>query len=187
MEYHKPFKPGRNLQSGRGPRDLQRIQNTTHLVAANNIDLVKELKSQIAFLREELNSRPVQKGYSAEEFDAELVKVSEQIMIDIEKKFKSEIEILKTKLEAAEEIIRIKEDTILTLKSAADSVAVVNSVTDSNNRPQMEEAFIDPLAKDAQDGLESHIIVRDDIQEDEQVDYKVDKLKALLGRLPKGE
>lgn len=235
MEYNKPFKQGRSLQSGRGPRDLQRARFAPQKTATDDtFMLIKELRAQITLLREELNSRPAQEGYSTEEFNRELVKASEQIMHDIENKFKTELSILKqqinkykeeatesnvtiteyrlkikelkgiidklkndvrgynsevamlrTKLESANEIIKVKDDTILTLKSTTGAVAVVSTPIDSA-RPQMEEAFVDPLEKDAKDGLESHIEVKEDIQEDEEVSHKIGKLKELLGSLPIG-
>lgn len=242
MKYNKPFKEGRALRGGRGPRDLQRdmIKHTV-IASVDNSDLIEELRSQIRLLREELKVRPTQKGYSAEEFDEELVKASEQIMNDIESKFKTEIDslkhdinnykqtvlglsdelesekynnhlkdkdlkrieekisilnkeisnlekevgILEVQLKSTEEIIKAKDDTIMTLKTTAGVAVAIIEDTDPD-RPQMEKVFVDPLERDANGNLESFIEVKEDIQEDEKVDEKVDKLKALLGKLPIG-
>lgn len=232
IKYHKPqpFKEGRALRSGRGPRDLQRDKALQPTVSVDNTSIVAELKSQIGLLRDELHTRPVQKGYSAEEFDAELVKATEQIidgvenkskakvaklkkiitdyeqtmaglsnelttvrsklqfkekevvkLIDKIRKYESKIEILDNKLISAEEIIKTKDDSISTLKTTG---LVVES-TDPD-RPQMEEAFVDPLEKGFDQSLELHIKIKEDIQGDTKVDAKVDKLKSLLGKLPVG-
>jgi len=75
-----------------------------------------------------------------------------------------------------------KEELIETLKSKVGSF--VEEMVDTN-RPKMEQRFIDPLEKDAGEGLESHIDITDvTASEKDNMSEKVDKLKNLLGKLP---
>lgn len=195
IKYHKPFKEGRALGLGRGPRDLQRDKILRPTVSVDNTDLVEELRAQINLLREELQNQKVQKGYSAEEFDVELIKTTKQIIIDVENKskdklnklkkiitdYESKIEILNNKLISAEEIIKTKDDSIAVLKTNVNAIESTDP-----DRPQMEEAFVDPLEKGIDQNLELHIKIKEDIQGDTKVDAKVDKLKSLLGKSPLG-
>ena len=52
------------------------------------------------------------------------------------------------------------------------------------DRPQMEQVFVDPLEEDAGEGMKASINIETVVKEGEVGD-KVDKLKSLLGHLPK--
>jgi hypothetical protein len=110
-----------------------------------------------------------------------------------EKLNKLEIEIsdaseLKKQIAVLEQSLVGKDELIDMLKSRP---AIINgeivNVTDPD-RPQMEQKFIDPLEKDAGDGMKSNITAREltrDVDEPDHID-QVSKLKSLLGnKLPK--
>jgi len=52
------------------------------------------------------------------------------------------------------------------------------------DRPKMEQVFVDPLEEGAGEGMKASIHIETVVKEDEVGD-KVDKLKSLLGHLPK--
>lgn len=93
----------------------------------------------------------------------------------------------KEKVLILEQSIKAKEEVIETLKSRP--IIVKGSVEDEDfvdvpKRPQMENKFIDPLGKDDGKGLKSNIKVKTESREG-KVDDKVNKLKNLIGGLPK--
>ena len=52
-------------------------------------------------------------------------------------------------------------------------------------RPKMETTFIDPLEKDADDGLTAHIDAEEvEVKEKDKIYSNVEKLKGLMGKLP---
>lgn len=75
-----------------------------------------------------------------------------------------------------------KEELVETLKSRP---AIMNGeVIIDPERPQMEQVFVDPLEKDAGEGMKSSITI-ETVTKEEEVEDKVDKLRGLLGKLPK--
>lgn len=112
-----------------------------------------------------------------------LINTSEELNIA-----KIELAVVKSKLESKDELLKVKDDTINTLKDRPVNVNVSGAViADSpeieENRPKMEHTFIDPTEKKE---LAPHLKFKDVVvEEKEAMSNKVDKLKNLLGGLPK--
>jgi len=192
INYPKEFvKPdGRKLVSG-GPRDLQRRQLNHQPVGESDLGV---LKKEFNRLREELKeTQKIPAGFfSPEQVDEEVRNAVEQAVketmasiknpnhdknkLEVDE-LKKEIAFLKQSLEGKEEVI-----DVLRLKVSINEDVVIDS-----DRPKMEHQFIDPLDKDAGKGLKSHIDIMDvPTDEKDNMFEKVDKLKGLLGKLPKG-
>lgn len=62
--------------------------------------------------------------------------------------------------------------------------AIIGDEAVDPDRPKMEQVFVDPLEDGAGNGLKSTINI-ETINGDEEVENKVDKLRGLLGKLPK--
>jgi hypothetical protein len=98
----------------------------------------------------------------------------------------------KTKLEidnkGYKEVLKVKDEMIEVLKQKQQVVHVSEDgfIETDPNRPKIEDVYIDPLEKTSGDGFEKHITV-DDVptEEKEKITDKVDKLKNLMGKLPK--
>ena len=89
---------------------------------------------------------------------------------------------LNKQIAVLEQELKGKEELVETLKSRP---AIMNGeVIIDPERPQMEQVFVDPLEEDAGEGMKSSIKIETIIKEDE-VESKVDKLRDLLGQLPK--
>ena len=94
-----------------------------------------------------------------------------------------DVEELKREIAILEQKLVGKEEVITALKSRP---AIVDDEIIEPGRPQIEKVFIDPLEKDAGDGLESHIDIKE-ITKEEKVDERVNKLRDLIGnKLPGG-
>lgn len=105
-------------------------------------------------------------------------------------RLESELQIIeeyKNKVLLLEQTIKGKDELIDTLKSRPIVVkgsAEMEEDPEATKRPQMEQKFIDPLDKNAGEGLKPNIKI-DSLAKDDKVDEKVNKLKNLLGGLPK--
>jgi len=177
---------------GIGPRDLQKKQSLSHIPpSAVEAELVKKLTEQVGVLTAELARRPAVesaagqpsggKTYSAEEFDEELIKQIKQAIKETEKEFKNEIKSLKAELKTKDDIVKAKDETIHILKLKAvreDEVFV-----EDPDRPEMEDVFIDPSSKEDGKNMKSYITLES--KEDDNIGDKVNKLKSLIGGLPK--
>jgi hypothetical protein len=87
---------------------------------------------------------------------------------------------LKKQIAVLEQVIQGKEELIETLKSRP--AIVDGEIITEPDRPQMENIFVDPLEKDAGEGMKDSINIEDVTPDDqENIDNKVDKLKDLLG------
>lgn len=193
MEYHKEavYKKDRVLL-GRGPRDLQKKQQVvTNVTNPVEAELIKHLSNQVNELTEALDKKNTGKVFTAEEFDTELIKQIEQAIKETEIQFKEEISELNNKIKYLESEIRVKEATIVDKNEIIETlkISLLNKseddviITDSK-RPVMEEVFIDPTEKDAGKGMKSHIKL-EDVESEEDIGNKVNKLKSLIGGLPK--
>jgi len=89
---------------------------------------------------------------------------------------------LKKQIAVLEQEISGKEELIETLKTRP--AILEGEVFTDPDRPQMEQVFVDPLEENAGEGMKSSITIEEVTKEDE-VDDKVDKLRGLLGKLPK--
>jgi chromosome segregation ATPase len=101
---------------------------------------------------------------------------------------KTDLAVSNSKLESKDEIIKIKDDTISTLKSTPVNIQITDSQTTKtaipeSARPKMEQVFIDP--SDTKKSMAPHLNFKDvKIAEQEKMSSKVAKLKDLLGSLP---
>ena len=183
INYPKEFiKPdGRKLRSG-GPRDLQRRQE---VIQNKEID-IDELEKQFDKLKNELKKpqRQPEGFFSPEQVDEEIRKAVEQAITEITQSDSSEeVNELKKEIAVLKQNLTGKKELIETLKHRTSTFVVEDVEPD---RPKMEQQFIDPLEKDAGKGLKSHIDITDvSTIETEDMSEKVNKLKGLLGKLPK--
>jgi len=101
---------------------------------------------------------------------------------------KTDLAVANSKLESKDEIIKIKDDTINTLKSTPVNIQITDSqttksVVSESSRPKMEQVFIDP--SDTKNSMAPHLNFKDvKIAQQEKMSSKVAKLKDLLGSLP---
>ena len=121
----------------------------------------------------------------------------------LEERFNNTISQLEDKLKLTEEKLIVKEETIETLKTEKDetvknllkeynkkveelarSISLKELEVDDPNRPKIEKVFIDPLEKGAGNELKPHVVVEEDSKKESAKD-KLDKLKGLMGGLPK--
>lgn len=143
-------------------------------ISTDNEALVKDLRLQIASLKEQLKSSK-QVGYTADEFNDALVDEIQKAAITIRKEFESEINTLKTSLKAKEEVIEA-------LKLSISSGAVVQDITSTvdGSRPVIEDnIFINPEISG--DGLTSHIKVEEK-KDSKNINSQISKLKDILGK-----
>lgn len=200
MKYKKEhIKPnGRKLIRG-GPRDLQNRQKQQLSNVVDPTDLIKELKGEIDKLSEELRERPVVNGYSGEQMDDEIrtavtdaVKDLKEDMVqsnDKEQKLAVELtekekELEKIKNAHNEEIRKLLTEHSEKLERLTATVMGGTAVQHpDNDRPQLEDVFIDPLeddaGKDLKPFLEEKII---SVDEKDNMFDKVDKLRGMLGK-----
>jgi len=125
---------------------------------------------------------------------------------ELERRYTNTISQLEDRLKLAEEKVEAKEEVIENLKAEKDqtikrlledhtrkieeltkSISLKELEVDDPDRPRMEDIFIDPVEAGAGKDLESHVEIGDDISlnRKEEITKKVDKLKDLMGRLPK--
>lgn len=216
MRYNKEHikKDGRHLLRG-GPRDIQRRQAMAELQGDQSV-IVDLLKQEIADLKRELSNRPKGKGggFTAEEVDMEIHKAVESAVKELTTEFEKEkdklqhdinnfkqiveavqkeksrnlieVEKLNAKIETQQALLAEKDARIEELKQMRTSVPVAYQQKEDPDRPKMEEVFVDPLEKDAGEGMEAHINVSDiTIDEKENMEDKVNKLRNIMGKLKK--
>jgi hypothetical protein len=130
----------------------------------------------------------------------------DQKVTELEKRYIHTISQLEDRLKLAEEKVEAKEEVIESLKAEKDqtikrlledhtrkideltkSISLKELEVDDPDRPRMEDIFVDPIEAGAGKDLESHVEIGDDISisRKENMAKKVDKLKDLMGRLPK--
>ena len=174
---------------GSGPRDLQ-LKRLLEIRAAEasppreDSALLSTLQAQVAILTEQINSRPLT-TYKNEDIDEEVRKAVEETKQTLEDRFKvkeleykEKIETLKYKLVSQEEVIKNKDMVIAALSNSTEAKTI-------NPRPKMEQVFIDPAEK--RDSVEAHIKVEDTASstKKEEMQASVNKLKNLMGGLPR--
>ena len=207
MKYNKEIvkADGRRLLRG-GPRDMQTKQAVSQYESfiSEQSTVIEVLRQEIKNLKDELSNRSNSRGggeFTGEQVDEEINKAVLQTINELNGKHEAEVkelkfriaalssenEHLKKKIELKEKDSVSVEDLkkqIEALAKAVESGVSVRTQEDSE-RPQFEEVFIDPVEKDADKHLESHIKVYDvSINTKEEMGDKVNKLKSLLGKLP---
>lgn len=180
---NKVIKKGRFLHS-RGPRDHQRrLENNTNNIIPSDFST-----------------------YTKEQIDDILNKVLEESSLELEKKYIVEINSLKEIiLDKKNELINSnkmiselnqkldKKDLLiadLTNKIVKGAVMVASKDhTQSeqvDDRPSMEQVFIDPTKKGAENDFKSHIVTKEEVSTKQPIAFNINKLKALMGnKLPK--
>jgi len=188
MEYPKEFIKGGNRKLiASGPRYLQRKQEIQQFTDQN----IGALKKQIEELKHELYKDNSNKNFfSSEEIDEEIRKTVNEVLNDInlnENKVKEyEFKVLDfdnknkkliNEVNSLKQIIDAKNELINVLKSNIVGSTINNEI--ENDRPKMEENFIDPLDKNAGNGLKS-FLKSDEIKQVDDLYGKVDKLRKLF-------
>jgi hypothetical protein len=197
---------GRKLNRS-GPRDMQARTAGSY---TPDTDIVGLLTNQLTELKAEILAMKSRSGeavpagfFSPEQVDDEIRKAVESAVAEAAVSFKGaagknsvlamkekiakleaelgDVAELKKQIAVLEQELEGKRELIETLKTRP---AIINGeiITDPD-RPQMEQVFIDPLEKNAGEGMKASIQV-ETIVKDEEVGEKVNKLKDLLGKLP---
>lgn len=195
-----------------GPRDRQmkhQIEKTQSSVFSNDSALVDELRNQISVLQKKIDRAP-SGAWTDEQVNDEIMKAIKVETSDLKAKYKieaSRVSSLDKEVASLKEIIKEKNSEIKEFKE--HPVSIDNNVTHllaeatkkietlslqiaagSNNaeildpdRPQMEAIFVDPIENEAK--IEKHFEVEDiSVNEKDQMENKVSKLKNLMGSLP---
>lgn len=201
MKYKKPtkIKYGRVVNKS-GPRDLQKRMNGNPSIEV----VIDELRLQVKRLTKELLTKQSAKNIiTPERLDAEITKEVTIALENTKKEYKIIIDNLNNKVTSLKERLKSKNELIEVLKNekeiSIDSDKIARIISEEiqkmsirtnsgfiNDRPQMEEVFIDPLDDNAGKSFKSYINIEDvSTNEKEKITDKVTKLKNLLGSLPK--
>lgn len=198
VAYNKNKKGDRVLYSG-GPRDHQRRLR----------DLDSRLKIPDNLQR--AVSSP-DSGYSKEDIEQLINKTLEDVSLDLESRYKQQIEEYKSTISGLEKTIKDKDDQINKLSDKLDvkdnfilnlsnKIADLSSnpariiykdvhnsdedvSEDKDDRPDIDRVFIDPTIKGSEDKLKSHVI-NNEVTSKNNVQDSVGRLKDLVGKLPK--
>lgn len=192
MIYNKEQNDYRKLKPS-GPRNMQTKPDTV-----STSEDIKELKAEITKLVS--SGISVASGYTQQQVDDMLNEAIEEVSVDLEKKYVQEIKQLKDKLlVASNEIQKLsgtldkKDKVIIDLTTkitdlANRPVTVVQSnkaaTEEERDRPSMNESYIDPAKKGAEDKMESHVKIKE-IKSKANTGANINKLKNLMGKLPK--
>lgn len=206
IKYNKEIrkKDGRRLFGG-GPRDLQKRQMQQ---TSTDDSVVVVLTEEIAKLRKELQDVN-NTSFTAEQVDEDINKVVGKTIEELTTKHREEskqrqsnfdeaisnsnalmVELKEQNKFLTEKLCEMKKTTdpeilnkLTTLFTEVTEKMTLNSTT-VPDRPQMETVFIDPLEAGVEDGLESHINIKDTpVTSKGNIQDKVSKLKNLLGNL----
>ncbi len=140
------------------------------------VPLVQEYKKQIVELQRgndnltKLHASITKESGNLKEQIAKL----EAEMVDVAE-LKKQIAVLEQELIGKEEMVEM-------LKTRP--AIIEGEIFADPDRPQMEQVFVDPLEEDAGKGMKASIQI-ETVVKDEEVGDKVNKLKDLLGKLPK--
>lgn len=191
-------KGSRVLHSG-GPRDRQ-----VKLAVKSNIQDLQNLKEELVQLT--TNNQSKETNYSKEQIQTLVNDSIEEVSIDLEKKYLQELGELRTSIISKDELIAkltgtigkledkldVRDSTILELTTKVTSMASKGFIVQpaeafgDPKRPSIEQIFIDPTKKGAEDKYESHVTMEEEQSTKGNVNKSVDKLKALMGnKIPK--
>jgi len=193
VEYNKVYKKkdGRILVAS-GPRASQNRHKQQKINPPTmNISELDSLRKDIKKLTSAI---PVNtSGYTKEQVDGMINTAIEDVSIDLERKYIFEITELKTEnnklnstIDKLNNKLDKKDDIILKLTTTNNRAISFEDVDlDSpliNNRPSMENIFIDPTKKGEEKDFESHIINKETESDTSKVKSNVDKLKKLMNK-----
>ena len=142
----------------------------------DTLELIKTYKSQILELQRGNDDLSKLHNTMAKENSALKEKISK-----LENEL-SDVSELQKQIAILEQEVAGKEELIETLKTRP--AVIDGEVITDPDRPQMEQVFVDPLEEDAGEGMKSSIHI-ETVTKDEEITNQVDKLKGLLGKLPK--
>jgi len=198
VQYNKnvPNKKNRLLSTS-GPRDIQRRQ----MLDAQS-DIVDGLKSQVVMLQEQVHN-------SLSTVHSDGLYTAEQVNEAVISAVKSEVDSLRAKYESTIRELtnenKILRETNIRLSSNTEGKSnitdeqlqkmlstAVFQITENkqievvnDSRPKIETVFIDPSDSKSVNNVETHIIVKEDSSAKENMNNKINKLKGILGSLPK--
>lgn len=189
VEYNKDIRKEsirkRRILSG-GPGDHQRRLDNKEVVASVIVPTNYE-------------------GYTKEQIDDLLNKVLAEDSLALEKKYIEKIDSLKILvIEKKEEAIKNNEmilelnlkldkkdiliseltHKIINSTGAVTTVVQENKPVEDTERPSMDDVFIDPSKKGAEDRMEAHVTSKK-LYGNKNTEKDINKLKSLIGKLPK--
>lgn len=192
-------KKGERILSSGGPRDRQR-----KLAAQNNMNDLLTMKEDLLGFTTDMATKDV--GYSKDQVKQLVNDSLEELSIDLETKYVTEIEALKKELTIKNEIIDDLKLTVVKLEDKLDArdatilklstkvasisrtVIYADGVEEASDpdRPSIDKVFIDPTVKGSEDRYETHIKIVEEVSSKPSVESDVNKLKKLMGnKLPK--
>jgi len=198
ITYNKIYekKDGRKLVAT-GPRNLQNRQQlqSTEVVSTNS-GIVEGLKDELKHIASTI-------GYTKDQATEMLNTAIEEVSIDLEKKYIFEIDTLKksvsdsintiNELKAINSALQVridkKDDVILELTSKLSSptreVVYESDSSSTSDRPSIDNIIIDPTERGAGAKMESHLTVKEVKSMKPKLASNINKLKELMGGLPK--
>ncbi len=196
VEYNKTYNQRRKKIIANGPRSAQfkrkqaqRLPSPTSITEINSLrEDIKKLTSNIPLTKE---------GYTKDKVDEMVNSAIEEVSIDLEKKYVLEIKELKEKeLELKEVIDKLnikldkRDDVIIDLTTKLSNRPITNAQVEVQDvseeaRPSIDNIFIDPTHKGEEDKFKSYVTNKKVIDSRPEVKANVDKLKKLMGKLPK--
>lgn len=211
VTYNKEFtkSDGRKLVSN-GPRDLQRRASTYQ----QEIMMLKEQIMLLQSYQNDCNTKTGSVGISQDQLNDIINKTTEEVYLEVDSKYaekvsnllnerdskqrdietlREEIKRLNSKLDDKDKMIidlttkigEISSRPITVVSSGVTTSPTVQSTTETK-RPEMDKVYIDPSKKGAEDEMKSHVKIKEVKNEGESnVGSSVNKLKSLMGKLPK--
>ena len=166
-------KPKDRLIFPRGPRDLQRKQLQKANIDPTQVELIESLQAQIKLLKEQPTS------IVDEKVNDEIIKVVKEETI----KYKEQIDKLELENSKLKDSLNNKDILIEQFKQLKQINLNTSIETDESFKPVIDPVFIDPIEKEFK-SVESHVRTEkvSGAGKEETLD-KVNKLKALLGKV----
>jgi sugar-specific transcriptional regulator TrmB len=199
MKYDKGVSTKKNrLLSVSGPRDIQRRQ-----ILSAQSDLVDDLKTQVVMLQEQvgknLSAVSSDGKYTADQVNETVISAVKSEVDSLKSKYESRIKELETENKILRETnIRLSsrpeggnnltEDQLQKMISTAMIQVSDNKqveIVEETTRPKIETLFIDPSESGTTNDVEICITTKEDNSAKENMNDKINKLKGILGSLPK--
>lgn len=130
-------------------------------------DNLKSLENKVSDMKAELST-----------INSEKTKLEEELLI-----LKTTSSNKDDKINDLNDRIKEQKETIALLKQRPVTVIDGTGPVVDDDRPKLDDVFIDPIEAGAEDGLESHVAVKDiSTKEKNSNRDKVDKLRSILGK-----
>ena len=208
ITYNKQFTSKDRRILPNGPADRQHKQAVSAISSSLDQSLVSELREHIVTLKKQLNNKKAGEGlYTTEQVNAEIIKAIKDETSELRAKnstyeaknkeilttHEKEINVLKNIIKEKDVLIdeiranksySIDESKLAEMIAESTKNAAVGILsTVEPDRPKIGAAFIDPIEKDVK--VEKHFKIEDiSIRKKDDVNDKVAKLKALIGKTP---